>query len=450
MKPYPKYKPSGVPWLGDVPEHWSIGPLGANADILNGYPFDSNKFDATDGYKLVRIRDIYSTDTEMKFNGEWVDVAAIDTGDVLIGMDGDFQVAVWKGGVALLNQRVCCLRADEPSYVRYLAYLLPTPLQITNDWTYATTVKHLSSFDVLKYRVPFPSPAEQSAIASYLDTETARIDSLVSEKEKLIGLLFEARVSVVTQLITGEDLPGKPSGNEWMPHLPAGWTLKRLKHLAQVRSGLAKGKNNGSKTTVQLPYLRVANVQDGHLNLKEVLTIEVVPEEAERYFLQPGDVLMNEGGDFDKLGRGAVWSGEVNPCLHQNHVFAVRPYEDDVSDWVAATTLTRNAKFYFMSNAKQSTNLASISQTNVKELPVLLPPPKIRKQRLAQLQAETLKIDGLIAHVKKEIELLKELRSATITAAVLGRIDLREYTKKTKRGEKKGELQPALLQPQAL
>jgi type I restriction enzyme S subunit len=214
--------------------------------------------------------------------------------------------------------------------------------------------------------------------------------------------------------------------------------------LADVRSGLAKGKDYGGKPTVEMPYLRVANVQDGHLNLTEVLTIEVAADEAERFLLQSGDVLMNEGGDYDKLGRGAVWSGEVSPCLHQNHVFAVRPYEEDVSEWLAATTQTMNTKFYFKSNAKQSTNLASINQTNVKELPVLLPPPKERQQLLSQLRTEVLNIDDLIAHAQKEIELLKELRSATITDAVLGRIDLRGHLRKNKRGDRVSELQPAL------
>ena len=245
------------------------------------------------------------------------------------------------------------------------------------------------------------------------------------EKEGLVGLLDEARRSFVSGVLSGDALPGSPSGNEWAPHLPDGWQIKRLKHLAQVRSGIAKGKDMDGKQTVELPYMRVANVQDGHLDLDEVSTIEVEASAVERFSLQPGDVLMNEGGDYDKLGRGALWSGEVSPCLHQNHVFAVRPVEEELSEWIAAITQTKYAKFYFMNNAKQSTNLASISQTNVKELPVLLPPKKVRQELLVKAKSEAKAIAELIAHTRDEIALLKELRAATIADAVLGRVDVR-------------------------
>ena len=145
----------------------------------------------------------------------------------------------------------------------------------------------------------------------------------------------------------------------------------------------------------------------------------------ERFSLVEGDVLMNEGGDYDKVGRGAMWTGEISPCLHQNHVFAVRPVERDLSEWLSAITQTQYAKFYFMNNAKQSTNRASISQTTVKELPILLPPKAQRDALLRMLGAELAAFDNLIAHTNDEIGLLKELRAATIADAVLGRIDVR-------------------------
>src|SRR3954470_4270290 len=94
----------------------------------------------------------------------------------------------------------------------------------------------------------------------------------------------------------------------WLPPVPGGWQLKKLKHLGQVRSGLAKGKKHDSGTpTVELPYMRVANVQDGHIDLTDVALLEVAVDDVSRYSLAVGDVLMNEGGDYDKLGRGAVW-----------------------------------------------------------------------------------------------------------------------------------------------
>ena len=109
--------------------------------------------------------------------------------------------------------------------------------------------------------------------------------------------------------------------------VPSGWVKQSLESLAEVRSGLAKGKN-GLNDPIAVPYLRVANVQDGKIDLTEIKKIDVEKHKLERYSLKYGDVLMNEGGDFDKLGRGDVWLEQIKPCLHQNHVFAVRPQQE--------------------------------------------------------------------------------------------------------------------------
>ncbi|GAB2730676.1 hypothetical protein GCM10027019_07500 [Melaminivora jejuensis] len=243
-------------------------------------------------------------------------------------------------------------------------------------------------------------------------------------------MLREARFNRISELISGDGLPGRATDNPWVPQLPDGWWLKRLKHLAQVRSGLAQGKDTGDRPTVELPYLRVANVQEGRLDLREITTMPVEVDAVERFSLLAGDVLMNEGGDYDKVGRGAVWTGEISHCLHQNHVFAVRPMQQDLSEWLAAITQTQYAKFYFMNNAKQSTNLASISQANVKELPVLLPPKELRDALLEKMKAEVTAFDTLITHTQEAIALLKELRAATIADAVLGRVDVRQILSK--------------------
>lgn len=156
--------------------------------------------------------------------------------------------------------------------------------------------------------------------------------------------------------------------------LPKHWKKLPLWQIAEVRTGLAVGKT-GFSDSVRLPYLRVANVQDGRLNLKEVKFIQVERHQVERYSLKVGDILMTEGGDFDKLGRGDVWQGQIETCLHQNHVFAVRPQVDLVdSFFLSALAASEYGRNYFLSCAKRSTNLASINSTQLKAFPVLLPP----------------------------------------------------------------------------
>jgi type I restriction enzyme, S subunit len=166
--------------------------------------------------------------------------------------------------------------------------------------------------------------------------------------------------------------------------VPNGWNRIALEKISEVRSGVAKGKK-GLKAPIEVPYLRVANVQDGHVDLTEVKTIEIEQDKLERYSLKYGDVLMNEGGDYDKLGRGDVWLGQIEPCLHQNHVFAVRPNQDIVdSFFLAALAASNYGKTYFLSCAKRSTNLASINSTQIKEFPVLVPPLPEQK-KIAQI-----------------------------------------------------------------
>ncbi len=166
--------------------------------------------------------------------------------------------------------------------------------------------------------------------------------------------------------------------------VPSGWVKQSLESLAEVRSGLAKGKN-GLNDPIAVPYLRVANVQDGKIDLTEIKKIDVEKHKLERYSLKYGDVLMNEGGDFDKLGRGDVWLEQIKPCLHQNHVFAVRPQQEKLNSFfLAALAASHYGKTYFLRCAKRSTNLASINSSQIKHFPVLLP-PLVEQQKIAQI-----------------------------------------------------------------
>jgi len=281
---------------------------------------------------------------------------------------------------------------------------------------------------LLSLPVELPSLGYQRQVSEYLDEKTARIDTLVAKKTRFIELLKEKRQAVITKAVTkglDDSVEMKDSGVDSIGFFPIHWQLKRLKYIAKVQTGIAKGKDHAGKKTISVPYLRVANVQDGHLLLEDVATMEIPQEDLARYSLKCGDVLMNEGGDFDKLGRGHVWNDEITPCVHQNHVFAVRPYAVS-SEWLNAFTSSRVAQFYFMGRSKQSTNLASISSTNLMELPVPVPPHREQVLIIESLQRSTDKLTALTARTERSIEFLKEHRAALITAAVTGKIDVRE------------------------
>ncbi len=204
-----------------------------------------------------------------------------------------------------------------------------------------------------------PPLAEQQKIAATLST----VDEMLDVIARQIATTQTLRQGVMQKLFS-PDVGARKVGQ---------LALVKLHEVAEVRTGVAKGKK-GLKQPVELPYLRVANVQDGNIDISDMKTIEVEAGQVERYSLQAGDVLMTEGGDFDKLGRGDVWDARISPCLHQNHVFAVRPNPDKLNSYyLAALAASDHGRKYFLSCAKRTTNLASINSSQIKAFPVLLP-----------------------------------------------------------------------------
>ena len=410
--------------------HWDISRISEVARVMNGFPFDSQYFVFDGGHPLVRIRDLNAKKTEINYNGPIVQDAWIEFGDVIVGMDGDFNIAHWCGERALLNQRMCCLRPRSGIDSKFIAYALSFPLKAINDLTYATTVKHLSSIDVRKIRLGLPSNAEQFAITTFLDRETGKIDVLVAKKEQLIELLQEARNSLVTRADTKRrdlNVPMEESGIEWLGQTPAHWAVKPLKAVSSLQTGLTLGKNYGGLRVVTRPYLRVANVQDGYLALEDVAEVALPANDARRYELRVGDVLMTEGGDFDKLGRGHIWGGQVAQCVHQNHIFAVRPSREVLNPrYLSLVMGSGYGRAYFTATSKQSTNLASTNSTKLRNLPLPLPDISEQDQIVVELGRQMSRIDRLIANVRMAIAHTKELRTSLINAAVTGKIDVRE------------------------
>ena len=195
----------------------------------------------------------------------------------------------------------------------------------------------------------------------------------------------------------------------------APWKHKKLADVAQVQTGIAKNKEQVLVDPVEIPYLRVANVQDGHLDLSEIKTIAVESSRVDRYALEDGDVLMTEGGDFDKLGRGAVWRNQITPCLHQNHVFAVRVNRKHLlPEFLAAYCAAEPGRRYFLACSKQTTNLASINSSQLKELPLQLPSLDEQRRIVRVLNAA----DRLIRLERVHTEHLHQLRRAVVSRSI--------------------------------
>ncbi|MGI2025867.1 restriction endonuclease subunit S [Endozoicomonas acroporae] len=362
----------------------------------------------------------------------------LQSGDVLMNEGGDNDKlgrgAIWQGQIehCIHQNHVFAVRPKlvESKWLNWLTQSEYAKFHFYRVAKQSTNLASISSTNIGELPMIVPPEADRLAIINFLDYETAKIDTLIEEQKTLIRLLQEKRQAVISHAVTkglNPDSPMKDSGVEWLGEVPEHWIVRRLKHVADLQSGIPKGKDLAGKITIEVPMLRVANVQDGYLKLNEVHKIHIEPDQLERYELKKGDVLMNEGGDNDKLGRGAVWKGEIAPCIHQNHVFAIRP-KDIEPEWLALLTGSSYAKFHFYRVAKQSTNLASISSSNIKETPLVIPPFEERRAIIDHLKILMKKYDAIEAQGQDQVRLLTERRAALISAAITGKIDVRDWT----------------------
>ena len=216
---------------------------------------------------------------------------------------------------------------------------------------------------LMTMRVPLPPLDEQRRIVGILN-RAAKIDRLRGRAQKRMREFIPA---LFIKMFGGQDQIGVR-----FPRIP-------LQEAAEIGSGATKGRKIDRDNAIDVPYLRVANVQDGFLNLDEIKTITIRCGEERKYALAPGDLVMTEGGDPDKLGRAAVWNGELEYCAHQNHVFRVRPHTEVVlADYLRDVTGSAYGKAYFLSVAKRTTGIASVNKTQLGAFPVPVPPMELQ------------------------------------------------------------------------
>ena len=431
---YPAYKPSGVEWLGEVPEHWEVKRIASlYSEVIEAGNEDLPVLSVSIHHGVsdseLGEEDMDRKVTRSEDRSKYKRVAP---GDLVYNMmrawQGAFGSVVVEG---MVSPAYVVARPKTILPTEWIEYLLRTGLAVNEIKRFS---RGITDFRLRLYwdefknlRICEPPEQERVCILRFLDRETAKIDALITEQQRLIELLQEKRQAVISHAVTkglNPNAPMKDSGVEWLGEVPEHWEVKPLKHLAIVQTGMAKGKDLEGVETAEIPYLRVANVQDGYLDLEEVHHLTVPIASIDRYLLKQGDVLMNEGGDFDKLGRGCVWAGEIEPCVHQNHVFAVRPHSVS-GEWLNAYTSSKAANNYFISRSKQSTNLASISSTNLMGLSVPIPPSEEASEILGCMGDRVQEIDSLRLSAAQAVDLLQERRSALISSAVTGQIDVR-------------------------
>ena len=249
------------------------------------------------------------------------------------------------------------------------------------------------------------------------------IDAAVAAKRRQLETLDALRKSTIQRAVTRGISPRvalESTGNAWMEQIPRGWKLVCLKRIAEIQGGLTLGKQyEGS--LIERPYLRVGNVQDGHLDLEDVSVIELPASVAAGVELRPNDVLMTEGGDLDKLGRGHLWKGEIPGCLHQNHIFAVRCFLHKLKPmFLAYVTAAKYGRDYFEATGKKTTNLACTNANKVGEFPISLPPLPEQEAICAHLDEKLGEMNRIVTGIETQIATLTAYRKSLIHECVTG------------------------------
>ena len=307
----------------------------------------------------------------------------LQPGDVLMTEGGDRDKlgrgAIWDGRIpsCIHQNHLFRVRVDQnkllPEFFHY--FLISSEakdyfLRCAKQTTGIATINR-SQLGLLPIKLP------PLTVQRHITTVLHQAESLRMKRAEAIRLANELVPSVFQEMFGNELADSRQQ------------TLLEL--VAEIGSGIMKGRKFNGQATVELPYLRVANVQAGYLDLSEMKTIAVPVSEVDRYRLQHHDIVLTEGGDFDKLGRGALWESQVDDCVHQNHIFRVRCDQRRLLPLYFATYLqSQPAITYFLRCAKKTTNLATINMTQLRQLPVHLPPPSQQKEfadRLVELWA---------------------------------------------------------------
>ena len=428
-EPYPTYKPSGVEWLGDVPAHWEVKRLKYTAPLRNTKLY--NKPEDTIYVGLENIEP-WTGELLLDYQPDSVDstVVTFAPGDVLFGKLRPYLAKVARPSFeGTATSEVLVMRPMDECSQSYLAYCLLNAQYIRwiDRLTYGAKMPRVSPDEVTCSFFPLPPLPEQHAIAAFLDRETARIDELVARMVRLIELLLENRTVLITRVVTrglDPDAPMKDSGVEWLGEIPAHWEVKRLWHLTPPDRRIMYGiVLPGPHIEDGVPIVKGGDVSPERLRLNLLSrTAAEIECRYERSRLHAGDLVYAIRGS---IGDVAMIPGELEGANLTQDAARVG-YGKDTSGLWLLYLLKSYAVFSQLEVGALGATIRGINIRDLKRTRIPLPPLTEQQDIADYVESETAKLDNLVAKVREAIDHLRELRTALISAAVTGRIDVRE------------------------
>lgn len=410
------------------PATWPVRPLDELVDVL-----DSRRVPVSANERASRPGKVpyYGATGQVG----WIDAAIFDEPLVLLGEDGVqfFDPSKSKSylidGLAWVNNHAHVLRPKDSVDRRFLNYYLNAADY--RGFANGTTRLKLTQSAMRRIPVPVPPLGEQRRIVDLLEDHLSRLDAADRSLTQIITRLEALRERTVVHALTGMNVSARDdatldelgTADGSLPSLPVGWSWARLGDVADVVGGVTKdAKKQSDPTFVEVPYLRVANVQRGRLKLDDIVTIRVPPAKAKALRLERGDVLLNEGGDRDKLARGWVWENEIDECIHQNHVFRARIQDPRLDPYFLSMTANTIGGRWAERNGKQSVNLASISLSMIRKMPVIVPAPSEAQRIAALIREKQSDYDRLSQAIIGARSRGTALRRSLLAAAFSGRL----------------------------
>jgi type I restriction enzyme S subunit len=438
---YDEYKDSGLDWLSEIPSHWDPTRL---RFLLEISPSKSEVRNLADGTEVSFVPMEAVKENGGLNLGETEELEEVVDGYTYF-RDGDVLVAKItpcfenrKGalaselanGIGFGTTELHVLRPGPELNARFLYYAtMSHPFRKIGESTMygAGGQKRVSDDFIENLRWPIPSLPEQRAIAAFLDRETERIDALIEKKEELIDLLEEKRTTLISRVVTkglDADVEMKDSGVEWLGEIPAHWESSRLKWCTRQKSSICYGiVQPGDHVEDGVPFVQTTNISTGTFELDHLQrTTQEIAAEYSRSRLETGDVIL---GIRASIGSAYVVPKELEGANLSRGIARIAVNDEVQAEYLKFYLSSNHAENYW-SLAQQGATFNEVSIANVRELSVPIPPLDEQYQIANYLTKRTERIDGLIGKVDEAIGRLKEYRTALISAAVTGQIDVRE------------------------
>jgi len=319
----------------------------------------SNVFDKPNSayVRYIQIEDLRHNNN-LKYTNESELVSAKES-DVIIAWDGAYAGTIGFGISGIIGSTLARLTIKDEFKERcsgkYLGYFLSGKFSYFQNTATGATIPHVSKNALESLDISIPDIETQNKIVAILDKASV----LVQKRRQTIDLLDELLRAQFLEMFQ-PDL------------LKINKVSTKLSDIATIFSGLTKGRKTNEKDLLEVPYLRVANAQDGYFDLREIKNIKATRREIEQYHIINRDILITEGGDPDKLGRGAVWEGEENKFIYQNHLYRIRLLNEKEYSayWLIYLLGSSYGKYYFLRQAKQTTGIATINKSQVSNFPI--------------------------------------------------------------------------------